>query len=370
MIDPTKILSARFRFSSWIVGVTLLAYFCASFCLYFQWVAPSLNGDSQVHIGADSATYIGFAESLRSGRPDPLVIAALSTFPNTLWSPVLIALVLKSTFAMVVANYVAFIAAILLLKKSFSFSMSGFLMLMLLNATTTVSLLSVNKEIIDLLVVSIFLFGYRRHRTSVILLALFLALLNRFELALVMLLFLAAQSSFNPLRRRRVATLVVLTLFLSVMLPLVASQNLANRFEEASAGGVVVVLDGLEMHYLFAVSVIPKVAENFFGMLMNPSSWGAFSESLDIANSYVLVSNNLATLFVVIVLASRRSFATRSEIMYFAFFGCIIMSISLVIQPRYFYFVYVLLCLQAAHPKRSRSAVGVPSDHQLEGAHG
>jgi len=92
------------------------------------------------------------------------------------------------------------------LKRSFSFSTGIFVGLLLLNATTTISLLSVNKEIVDLLAVSIFFFARRRHRNGVLLLALMLALFNRFEVCIVMLLFLLAESKLNPWRQRRVVT--------------------------------------------------------------------------------------------------------------------------------------------------------------------
>lgn len=369
ILDPVKLLSTRFRVKSWILFGVVSVYVVISLLFYFQWVGPSLNGSLDSHIAADSSTYLYFADSLREGRPDPIVIARLSSFPNTLWFPVVLALLLKSTFAMVIANYAMFFIALILLKKAFTFSLGGFIGLLLLNATTTISLLSVNKEIVDLLVVSIFLLGYRQRRFNVLALALVLALLNRFEVCLVMLIFLAAESGLNPLRRRRGLTLVILTIGLSVTLPLVASASLADRFTEASAGGVVAWLDSLEMHYLFAVSVVPKIAETFFGMLVNASNWDKLSDLSDIANSYILLSNNLATAAVLMILARRRGSALRSDILYFAFFGCIIMSVSLVIQPRYFYFAYVLMCLEAAHPVNGRVFTSASLDSALGNAH-
>ncbi len=151
----------------------------------------------------------------------------------------------------------------------------------------------------------------------------------------------------NPWRRRRVLTMVVLTIALSVMLPLFASSALASRFEEASEGGVIVWLDSLEMHYLYAVAVFPKIAQNLFGELVN---WKALYDPSDIANSYIVFFNNIATMFVLAILLWKRTFLARFDLVYFAMLGCIITAVSLVIQPRYFYFVYVVLCLKAAQP--------------------
>jgi hypothetical protein len=339
---------------AWYIPLSLFAF--------YQWVDPSMQGRTDQHIAADSQAYLLFADSIRERRNDPVVLAALSSFPNTLWMPVLIALALKSTLIIVVANYVAFFVSIALLKKSFSFSTGTFVGFLLLNATTTISLLSVNKEMIDLLAISLFLFGYRNHRRVLIFFALLLALLNRFEVFVVMATFMLVQTRLNPWRRRRKLTLMLLVIGLSVMLPIALRANLAARFEEASSGGLIAVLDSLEIHFLFGVAVVPKIAENFFGMLINPATWTALSDFSDIANSYILLFNNLATLVVFFVLLKKHALSLRSDLVYLAMIGSVLMSVSLVIQPRYFYFVYILLCLKAAesqvHFNSESSAIG------------
>jgi hypothetical protein len=364
-VDTLKFLTKRFRFKSMILFVLMIAYIGFSLFLFFRWVAPSLDGRVDQHIAADSGTYIYFADSLRSGNVDPYVIASLASFPNNLWVPVLLALVLKSTFVMVIANYAMFFWALVLLKKSYSFSAGIFVGLLLLNATTTISLLSVNKEIVDLLALSMFVFARRRSSKKMLCLALLLALFNRFEVGMIMVLFLLVESKLNPWVQRRVMTLAALTILLNVMLPLLASNTLNTRFEEASSGGIVTWLDSLEMHYLYGVAVIPKIAENLFGELVNVSKWSTSYGFSDIANSYIVLSNNLATAIVFVILVMKRSFSLRSDLVYFAMLGCIIMAISLVIQPRYFYFAYALLCLQASRTEVRRSA-GSPLLHKRD----
>jgi len=345
--DLVEIASFKIRIRSLILLGPLAAYVAVTFALFFWWIGPTLDGHSGQHIAADSSTYLYFAESLRSGKPNPLVVVALSSFPNTLWSPVLLAFVLKNTFAIVIADYAMFFLSLVLLRKSVRFELWIFLGLFLLNATTTISLLSVNKEIFDLLAVSMFLFATSRRHYGTLFLALLLALFNRFEVGLVMLLYLAANSRFNPMRKRRVLTLVALIVCLSVSLPLAASKSLDTRYEEAHSGGAVAWLDSLEIHYMYGVAVIPKVAENLFGEMVNADKWRTYDTS-DIANSYILLSNNLATALVFVVLIARRKLTMQSDLIYLAALGSVIMAVSLVIQPRYFYFVYLLLCLQAA----------------------
>jgi hypothetical protein len=345
--NPMNILTRRFRFSSTLWFALTILYICFSFFLFFKWVDPSLDGRSDKHIAADSTTYIEIADSLRQGGADPLMIAAFFSFPNTLLCPTLIALILKSTFAMVVANYVMLFWALALLKRGFSFSVWGFLGLLALNATTTISLISVNKEIVDLLAVSIFIYAIRRRHISLLLLALLLASLNRFEVSLAMLVFLFVTSKLNPWRQKRALTLGALIIGISVTLPLLASESLNVHIEDASGGHAVVWLDYLEMHYLYGLAVIPKIAENLFAEIIDIQKFHAYLEFSDIANTYILFFNNLATAIVLGILVRKRAFVLKNDLIYFAAIGWIVMAIALVIQPRYFYFAYVLLCLQA-----------------------
>jgi hypothetical protein len=141
---------------------------------------------------------------------------------------------------------------------------------------------------------------------------------------------------------------------LSVLLPLAASRVLAAHFEEASSSNTIAFLDTLEMHYLYGLAVIPKIAENLFAELLNVSKWTKSYNLTDLANSYIVLSNNFATLVVFIVLVRKRALTLRSDLIYFALLGSIIMAISLVVQPRYFYFIYVVLCLQASLSRSTR----------------
>lgn len=357
--SPLTFVAKPVRIESWFFGAMVIAYFFLCMLIFYRWMLPSLDGRSDTHIAADSSTYMFFADALRDGNVDPYVVASLATYPNTLWLPVLIAYALKTAGAIVGLNIAILFLSFYLLKKTFSFSGKIFVSLLILNATTTISLLSVNKELIDVLVVSMVFFGYYRHLKSVIALGILVAFISRFEVGVVMLLFLFMDSKLNPLRKRRVLTLSALLVALSITIPLFAPRLLSNRFEEASSGGVIIWLNSLEVHYLYALAVVPKIAQNFFGSVLNPSGWSSFFDRSDVANSSVLFLNNLASVIVCWILSAKRAFSTKSDLVYMAGLGCLLMAASPVIQPRYFYFVYVLLCLRAAQegPDKQRRAI-------------
>jgi hypothetical protein len=346
LIVPRKLVS-------WFLIILIGVYLLACAILFFQWVNPSLDGRSDQHIAADSSTYLYMADVLREGRSDPFVLAALSSFPNTLWMPVFLALVLKSTLLMALVNLALFMVSIQLFRRSSYISVGVFLSLILLSPTTTISLLSVNKEIVDFFTMALFCYSRATGRKWVLWFALILSLFNRYEVCLAMFVFLLAQSRFNPWRSRRAITLLILILSLNFSLPLLASHSLANRFAEASDAGVIAFLDSLEMHYLFVLAVIPKIFQNFLGEIPNVSNWAQYNPD-DPANSYILVLNNMASLVVVCILAWKRFMRIRYDWVYFAMIGAVFMSVSLVVQPRYFYFCFVLLCFQASHPRTAR----------------
>jgi hypothetical protein len=339
------------RVGWWLIAAVMVAYlfFCA--IIFFQWVNPSLDGRTDQHIAADSTTYMYMADALREGRNDPWVLAALASFPNTLWMPVFIAFALKSTVLIAVVDLALFWMSIELFRRSSEINVGLFLFFLLLNPTTTISLLSVNKEIVDLLIMALFCYFWTTRHKWALSFALLLSLINRFEVCIVLLMFVAIRSGLNPFRNRRVLTLLIVVLFVNFSLPLFVSNNLSSRFAEASGGQTIVLLDTLEMRYMFALAVLPKTLETMFAELVNVSKWMNVYDLTDLANSYIVYFNNLANLIVVLILIWKRSLRISEDWIYLALLGSVFMSVSMVIQPRYFYFCFALLCLQAAKPR-------------------
>lgn len=316
---------------------------------FWLWVNPSLTGATSQHIAADSSTYIYMADVLREHIEDPAVYAALARFPNTLWMPVGIAYALNSTVLTVVFNLGLLSLSLMLIGRAVDLDIAYLLFLLLLNPTTVISLLSVNKEIVDLLIVACFCCFLARRSRACLFVALVLALFNRYEFLICLLLFMAMRSRLNPWRGRRWSSLVLLLCGFTILLPLGASHALAERFVEAEGGGIVTFLDQMEMHFLFIFAALPKIAENLLGELLNPATVARYTFE-DLANSYILLFNNCATAFVIVRLWMKGRFkvrSIRSDLVYLAAITSIVMSVSLVIQPRYFYVVYVLLCMEA-----------------------
>ena len=344
-----------------VLYCVLPLYFAISLLLFFTWVNPSLMGETNSHIAADSRGYLEDATALREGTAGPFVIASMYTFPNTHWAPVFLGMLLRNSFAIVLANYVFLFCSVRLLGKAVDMDTGVFLLLLLANATTWISLLSLNKEIIDLLITSLFVYYLAKGNKLVLTAALIAGLISRWEVAVLMLCFLGLRSRWNPLRRHRGWSLVGICLLYSILISSVLSGSMADRLAEAvvsseGTSGILLILDNLQLHFLFFVAVIPKILDNLFAELLNVPHWQAYSLA-DPANGFILFGNNLANFVVLALLALTGRLTLRSEWIYYAALTAIIMSTALVIQPRYFYSFYVLLCLEVARHTSAREPV-------------
>ena len=365
-LDQVKILSRPTRIRSAIMAVVLVAYLAFIFVIFFQAVIPSYtNGTTSEAFSVDSTLYVAFADVIRAGRFDPWVAASMAHFPNTLWVPVLLSFVLNSAFLVMLVNVAAAVLSICLLKRGYAVSLTVFLPLLLMNPTTTTSLLCVNKEIFDLLNLSMFLYGRAKRIRWPIVIALGIALLNRWETCLVMLVFLFIESRLNPWKDRRWTFLIILLLLLNFAMPLWGANTLAKRFEETESGNTIAVLDGLQMHYLYVIAVIPKIADNLFGQILNKEVW-------EVGSSWLFINffNNIASALLLFIAFGKRLLTLQNDFVYFAAVGAIFMAQSLAVQPRYFYLIYVLICLQVALPGPACKCARAPINLLLGDAHG
>src|ERR1017187_4851524 len=91
------------------------------------------------------------------------------------------------------------------------------------------------------------------------------AFLNRWEMCVEIIVFVIAESRLNPWREKRLSTLLLLIVTLNFVMPSLGSKMLDVRFIEAQAAHTIAFLDIMQMHYLFVLAVVPKIAENLFG---------------------------------------------------------------------------------------------------------
>src|SRR5579875_1603141 len=158
-LDPVKIMTTPVRFRAWVLALFLTLYVAVSFAILFHAVIPDMESETvNETFAVDSTVFTYLADALREGRYDPYVIGSLASFPNTLWVPVAVWFVMHSALLVMLTNYALFIFSLWLLSRTFSISLVALIPLLLLNPTTSTSLLCLNKEIFDLLNLSLFLY--------------------------------------------------------------------------------------------------------------------------------------------------------------------------------------------------------------------
>src|ERR1700722_2329326 len=108
IVSLEKILTNRFQIKSLIFVGLFAAYVMLTFAIFFLAVIPSyVEGTTSKVFAVDSTQYVYMADSLREGRNEPWVLGAMYSFPNSLWTPVGLSLLLNSAFLVMLANYAA-----------------------------------------------------------------------------------------------------------------------------------------------------------------------------------------------------------------------------------------------------------------------
>jgi hypothetical protein len=144
-------------YRKWILAYFLLLYAVVCSVVFLVYVRPSLQLGDEFHIGADSYTYMKAAEAIDlSGGLGPSLAVTIS-FQGQILGPVLIAKVMGTTLNIALFNLALFFLGLWYASRLPGVNMGIFFPLLLLNFTTTASILTLNKEI--LAYISILLFA-------------------------------------------------------------------------------------------------------------------------------------------------------------------------------------------------------------------
>ena len=148
---------------------------------------------------------------------------------------------------------------------------------------------------------------------------------------------------------------------LNFIMPVWGGRELERRFAEAESAGFIRLLDNLQIHYLYVLAVLPKIAQYLFGQLVNPLVWEAPSSWL-----FINFFNNLAYVVVILMVIKKRRWTLRSDLLYFGALGSVMIAQALVVQPRYYYFIYALLCVQVAQKESPWAPTSYVPDTSLQ----
>ncbi len=349
--------------SSWsVLGIgCLYVLFCWG--LFFHSVDPIASFSTRLFVGADSNQYWEAA-----GFADPNAPAAESTelpIGTNLLGPVLLAKIFRTQGMVAVFDCTLLLLIVISAGKVPGVRRDLFLLLLLADAATIPTLITLNKEIVaiaGLIFFAQYIYSKKRHLWLLAIAILFSAF-ARWEQVLILLLYLGLESRFSPFRRRHRTGLFAFVLVISVVYPIAyrfAHVNLAAFLIQAEGAGTIVRLDNLQAKGAFFLVVWPKILMNLAGRLITPSYFlGPFwSEDFRFLQTQVFGNlHNVALIGLFFAAWVKGRMRLSRPLPYIIMLYLVMTAVSPFVQSRYEYPIYALLCLEMSRTEASLEPV-------------
>jgi hypothetical protein len=351
-IAPPSIFTPR-PLRVWLVIGLFVVYLIVSYCIFFEAIAPVADFRVQPIIAADPAAYWD-ASGVRT-----INFADQKYEPNAegnLLGPVIEAKILRTDFNVAAFNTLLFIFCLSLLRSMPEFDRATFLLLMMINPFLLASLISLNKEIFALAGIVVFVrYTYAtRFRFWWLTLALVLSLFARWQQVLVILLYVAYESKYSPLRGRRRRGIAVTVLGFTIAYGLIyrlVPIFFAALLAQAEAGHTILVLDTIQAYFGFPLVAIPKIMMNCMGHFVSPGYFLSIYPTEDFTNWRDQIFMQMHTFFLSALLIGMlygRKLRLKHAPVYLLALYLLMTAVNPMVQPRYEYAAYVLLCLEAS----------------------
>jgi hypothetical protein len=374
-IAPPSVFAPR-PLRVWLVIGLFVVYLIVSYCIFFEAIAPVADFAIQPAIASDSGAYwdasgvktINFAEQQYAG----------ANAVGNLLGPVIEAEILRTDFNVALFNTLLFVFCLSLLRSMPEFDRATFLLLMMINPFLLASLISLNKEIFALAGVVVFIryTAARRFRLGWLALALSLSLFARWQQVFVMLMYVAFESRLSPLRGRPRRGVMVATITFTIAYGFVyhlAPILIGSLLAQAETGHTILFLDNIQANFGFPLVAIPKIMMNCMGRFVTPGYYLTSYVHEDFTNWRDQIFMQLHTLFLTALLAGMlfgRKLRLRHAPVYLLVLYLLMTAVNPMVQPRYEYAAYVLLCLEASRYFRlgQDGELGAPAlsqDHAL-----
>jgi hypothetical protein len=342
----------------WLVIGLFIVYLIVSYCIFFEAIAPVTNFHIEPTIAADSNTYWS-ASGVRTTNFADQQGADASTSSHlfgNLFGPVLEAEALRTDLNVALFNCFLFTACLSILHSMPEFDRATFLLLMMVNPFLIASLITLNKEIFALAGIVVFIryTSTKRFRLWWLALALMLSLFARWQQVLVMLIYVVYESKISPLRGHRRWGIAVTLLGFTVAYGIIyriAPFFFAALLAQAEAGHTIVILDNIQANFGFPLVAIPKILMNCMGHFSSPGYFLHSYPSEDFTNWRDQIFMQMHTLFLTMLVVGMffaRKLKLRYASVYLLVLYFLMTAINPMVQPRYEYAAYVLLCLEAS----------------------
>jgi hypothetical protein len=345
------LLEAR-PLKKWLLIWALCFYLAFCMWCFFEWEQPRLNKETYIRFGADSPTYWE-AVAYRSEHAQN---ANLISFTGNLLGPVVVGMALQNGLAVAAFNILLFFIAVEVACTIPGVDRYLLVFLLVICAETAPALVTLNKEILVLLSAFIFVkYLYSKNHSLVLLgTALVVSLFARWEQigVMLLLLFLRRKGSFF-LRHPKIAVAAVVA-FLTVAYTLIAQlpgSGIKAFTQYTNGANTIVKLNVIQAHFGFPLVMGPKLLMDLMGELLRPGTYIAEFGYLgwgDIHSMFIIPLFSIALITLLIIAYRRGKLNPANPIGLLVIIYLLMTAVTPFVQPRYNYFVYVLLSLELA----------------------
>jgi hypothetical protein len=349
--------------SAWLVIGALILFALFSIGLFFETIAPVADFWFQPVVAADSGAYWELS-GVRSGSistsspsSEEHQVTGSSSF-----GPVLEAKLLRTDSGVLISNLMLLAFLLWMVGSMPEFDRATFTALLLLNPLLISAVITLNKEIFAITGVVAFVkyMKAQRFRALWLAVAVFISLGGRWQQAAIMMLLAAYESRISPIRGKRLTGIMLAVLLYTVLYTAVyqaAPVLIAGLLAQAQGGHTIWMLDQIQGHFGFPIVVLPKIAMNVMGYFITPGYFLSDYWQQDFGNwhdqLFVTFHQFLITVLFALLIFTKK-LKLRDDPVYLLWLYLITIAVSPMIQPRYEYPAYVLLCLQASRYWRFR----------------
>jgi hypothetical protein len=321
----------------------LAVYLLLAAISFFTFVKPSLNGTNEWRVYADSLVYMDVGDSMRTNGASVEAVALMSPARN-LTVPGFVAFALQTPANIAIFNVMVFIAALLLLERTFStFKWYVFLPIVLASPTTYEALLTLNKEIFVFFGAVVLSRWFKSRSAILMTLLILLSLVLRWEQAFVILFFLILLRLKIPPKGAATAMIIVI----SAAYPFaMASVDVGGDVKQNSSSALFAQLNVLQGYGLFFAVLVPKMIIALLSQVVR--FWSPFvdQERLhDLPTGLFVLVDQICMCLVIVASLCRRLWVADNPVVYFIVVYCLIFLAAPENSPRYLYMLFVIIAL-------------------------
>jgi hypothetical protein len=335
----------------WMFMWTFCAYLAFCWACFFVFEQPRLNHDTYVRFGADSPTYWEAVEYRNRHAEGG---NSLISFTGNLLGPVTIGLALQSGVAVAIFNILLFFISVEIACSIPGVNRYWLLFLLMISAETAPALVTLNKEIMVL--VSALLLAkwvYSTRKSGVLLGVVLLAsLFARWEQILVILffLFLRRKGSIFLRNPRLAVACVIAAITVTYPLVVILPGSQIGAFTQYTKGAnTIVKLNHIQALFGFPLVMVPKLIMDLTGELIRPGTYLREFGTLgagDLHTMFIIPLFSIVMLVVMAIAYRRGKLNPKRPIALLVIIYLLMTAVTPFVQPRYNYFVYVLLALE------------------------